>query len=116
MYLRSFSRLQAVNLVGNPFCQEAEYRAYVLAHLKHLKYLDYRLVDEQAVNQAKEQYQDELLDMEEAEAAADAAAALAEEKAARLAQLRAANLKVSGMGPSPSPSNPTRNPHPKSPP
>ena len=26
MYLRSFTRLQAVNLVGNPFCQEDEYR------------------------------------------------------------------------------------------
>ena len=26
MYLRPFTRLQAVNLVGNPFCQEEEYR------------------------------------------------------------------------------------------
>ena len=26
MYLRPFTRLQAVNLVGNPFCQEDEYR------------------------------------------------------------------------------------------
>jgi len=57
MYLRSFSKLQAVNLVGNPFCQEEEYRRYVLAHLKHIKYLDYRLVDQQAVAAAKEQYQ-----------------------------------------------------------
>ena len=30
---------------------------YVLAHLKHIKYLDYRLVDQQAVAAAKEQYQ-----------------------------------------------------------
>ena len=41
--------------------------SYVLAHLKHIKYLDYRLVDQQAVAQAKEQYQDELLDLEETE-------------------------------------------------
>ena len=33
---------QAVNFVGNPFSQESEYRPYVLAHLKRLKYLDYR--------------------------------------------------------------------------
>ena len=26
MYLRPFTKLQAVNLVGNPFCQEDEYR------------------------------------------------------------------------------------------
>lgn len=110
MYLRPFTKLQAVNLVGNPFCQEEEYRRYrahsphaalrvrsdlgsfssassfdhqllahqlwarhqlwavphqlwavplryVLAHLKHIKYLDYRLVDQQAVSTAKEQYQ-----------------------------------------------------------
>ena len=50
MYLRQFTKLQAINLVGNPFCQEEEYRRYVLAHLKHIKYLDYRLVDQQAVS------------------------------------------------------------------
>ena len=38
MYLRPFRELQAVNFVGNPFCQEVEYRNYVLAHLKYLKY------------------------------------------------------------------------------
>merc|ERR1712185_189991 len=48
MYLRPKKALQAVTFVGNPFCQEVEYRAYVLAHLKYLKYLDYRLVDELA--------------------------------------------------------------------
>ena len=46
-------------------CQESEYRAYVLAHLPNLKYLDYRLVDEQAVISARELYQEELLDLEE---------------------------------------------------
>ena len=45
----AFQKLQAVNFVGNPFCQEPEYRPYVLSHLKWVKYLDYRLVDEQAV-------------------------------------------------------------------
>ena len=36
--------------MGNIFCRETEYRAYVLAHLKYLKYLDYRLVDEQVTS------------------------------------------------------------------
>ena len=57
MYLRPFAQLQAVNFVGNPFCQESEYRAYVLAHLKHVKYLDYRLVDEATVQNARELFQ-----------------------------------------------------------
>jgi len=92
MYLRPFKQLQAVNFVGNPFSQDAEYRAYVLAHLKYLKYLDYRLVDEQAVTSAKEQYQDELLDLKETEDAEEAALASAQEKAEKLSQLRAANL------------------------
>ena len=93
MYLRQFQNLQAVNLVGNPFCQEDEYRRYVLSHLKHIKYLDYRLVDEQAVSQAKEQYQDELLDMEENEQQQQAAAEAADEKARRAALHRAAAMK-----------------------
>jgi len=92
MYLRPKKTLQAVNLVGNPFCQETEYRAYVLAHLKYLKYLDYRLVDEQAVVSAREQYQDELLDLEEQEAAAENAAAAAEVIAEKTRLHEAANI------------------------
>ena len=94
MYLRKFNHLQAVTLVGNPFCQEDEYRRYVLAHLKFVRYLDYRLVDEQAVSQAKEQYQDELLDMEEGEQQQQANADAAEEKAKRVALHKSANMKV----------------------
>ena len=79
--------------MGNPFCQEGEYRSYVLAHLKHLKYLDYRLVDEQAVTAAREQYQDELLDMEEAEGQAEALEVTNSEKAVKNKLHSAANLK-----------------------
>jgi len=93
MYLRSFAKLQSVNLVGNPFCQEDEYRRYVLAHLKHIKYLDYRLVDQQAVAAAKEQYQDELLDLEESEQQQETQSEAAEEKDKRTMLLRSANLK-----------------------
>jgi len=93
MYLRPFTRLQAVNLVGNPFCQEDEYRRYVLAHLKYIKYLDYRLVDQQAVGQAKEQYQDELLDLEENENQEEERVKAADEKAERAATHKSANMK-----------------------
>jgi len=92
MYLRPKTTLQAVNLVGNPFCQETEYRAYVLAHLKYLKYLDYRLVDEGAVTAAREQYQEELLDLEEQEASAETAAQAAEVLAEKSRTHAAANI------------------------
>lgn len=79
--------LQAANFVGNPFAQESEYRPYVLAHLKYLKYLDYRMVDEQAVTAAKEQYQEDLLDMEEREAKDADDAKAAETAAKRLGEV-----------------------------
>ena len=66
---------------------------YVLAHLKHIKYLDYRLVDQQAVAVAKEQYQDELLDLEETENQQEEAAKAAEEKAERAALHKKAAMK-----------------------
>ena len=69
------------------------YRRYVLAHLKHIKYLDYRLVDQQAVAVAKEQYQDELLDLEETENQQEEAAKAAEEKAERAALHKKAAMK-----------------------
>jgi len=92
LYLRPFKRLHAVNFAGNPLCQEAEYRPYALAHLPRVKYLDYRMVDEQAVQAAKEQYQDRLQEMQEAEAAEEAAEAERQQRAERAAELAAANV------------------------
>lgn len=43
-YLVRFTHLQLLNLAGNPLCQDQDYRSYVLSHLKHLAYLDYRCV------------------------------------------------------------------------
>lgn len=65
LYLRQFKNLRLVNLDGNPICEEAEYRSYVLSHVKGLKYLDYRLVDKDAVFSAREQHQDDMLELEE---------------------------------------------------
>lgn len=43
-YLVRFTNLQLLNLLGNPLCQDPDYKSYVLSHLKHLRYLDYRCV------------------------------------------------------------------------
>jgi oligoribonuclease (3'-5' exoribonuclease) len=67
MYLRQFRQLRLVNLAGNPVCADPEYHNYVLSHIPTLTYLDYRLVDQALVQAAREQYQDEMLELEEAD-------------------------------------------------
>lgn len=64
---RQLSDLKMLNLSGNPISQEADYKMIVLAYVNQLKYLDYQVVDQADVHQAKEQYHDELLDIEEKE-------------------------------------------------
>jgi hypothetical protein len=65
--LRKIKSLRMLTLSGNPVCNETEYKMTVLAFLDTLKYLDYALVDTAERNIAKEQYHDELLDVEEKE-------------------------------------------------
>eukprot|EP00794_Sanderia_malayensis_P009065 gene9065-10033_t len=55
-YLRRFKHLNSLNLDGNPFCQDANYKPYVISHLPSIVYLDYRLVDEQSREAAIKQY------------------------------------------------------------
>eukprot|EP00744_Colponema_vietnamica_P004863 GILI01007203.1.p1 GENE.GILI01007203.1~~GILI01007203.1.p1 ORF type:complete len:523 (+),score=182.97 GILI01007203.1:70-1638(+) len=74
MYLRSFKSLRVLNLEGNPICKEPDYKLYVLAHLKALKYLDYALIEEASVVAAREAHQDELLGLEEEEQTKEQAA------------------------------------------
>lgn len=59
-YLRKFKNLRCVCLEGNAVCKLDSYKPHVLAYLTKLKYLDYMLVDQKAVVQARESYQDEL--------------------------------------------------------
>lgn len=56
-----------LTLSGNPICNEPEYKMTVLAYVDALSYLDYALVDPSDIANAKEQYHDELLDIEEKE-------------------------------------------------
>ncbi|KAL9956946.1 hypothetical protein ACROYT_G038512 [Oculina patagonica] len=56
VYLRQFKFLRTLNLSGNPFSEEANYKDYVIAHLPELVYLDFRLIDESAREAATEKY------------------------------------------------------------
>ena len=49
VYLRRFTNLLTLNLSGNPIYSEKNYPDFIYAHLPKLEYLDYRLIDDQAV-------------------------------------------------------------------
>ncbi|KAK3578006.1 hypothetical protein CHS0354_037388 [Potamilus streckersoni] len=57
VYLRRFKKLKTLNLNGNPFCSQPEYRMYVIAFLSNVEFLDYRLIDQQSKDAAYEKYQ-----------------------------------------------------------
>mgnify|MGYP001500144707 CR=1 FL=1 len=65
--LRCVRNLKLLNVEGNPVSNESEYRMFVLAYLNDLTYLDYSMVTKGETIAAREQYQDELLDVEEKE-------------------------------------------------
>ncbi|KAI8834562.1 hypothetical protein BJ741DRAFT_565416 [Chytriomyces cf. hyalinus JEL632] len=66
-YLTKFENLRVLNCAGNALCKNSNYRHYVLAHIRGLKYLDYRLVDEESIAAAREKYIDDLIALEEEE-------------------------------------------------
>lgn len=65
--LRQIRSLKMLTLSDNPVCKEAEYRMIVLAYVDSIKYLDYALINTAERATAKEQYHDELLDVEDKE-------------------------------------------------
>ncbi|KAI8506378.1 Dynein regulatory complex subunit 3 [Branchiostoma belcheri] len=56
IYLRRFKQLKTLNLSGNPFCDDPNFKHYVIAYLPTLQFLDYRLIDENTRAAANEQY------------------------------------------------------------
>ncbi|KAJ1503426.1 Dynein regulatory complex subunit 3 [Coelomomyces lativittatus] len=64
-YLSRFESLRLLNASGNPICREPEYKNFVLSRLKNIKYLDYRLIDQAAINTAREIYIDDIIAIEE---------------------------------------------------
>mmetsp|Transcript_9653 Transcript_9653/g.15802 ORF Transcript_9653/g.15802 Transcript_9653/m.15802 type:complete len:558 (+) Transcript_9653:161-1834(+) len=91
-YLRKFQNLRCLNLAGNPMCKDQDYKNYVLAFLKFLTYLDYRLVDDAAITAAREQYQTELQELEEKESTTEHDAELERGRREKSLQVQGANL------------------------
>ncbi len=88
--LRSFRNLRVLCMDDNPVVHEPEYKMVVLAFLPHLRFLDFIMVEESEVLAAREQYQDDLMEMEEKERMADALAERDRTKAELTAALTAA--------------------------
>lgn len=63
-----FQNLEVVHLEGNPVFNEVDYKTVALAYLKHLKFLDYKLVDPDEVRHSREACQDDLMELEDNEA------------------------------------------------
>ena len=69
--LRQIRSLRMLTLSNNPIERNSEYRMTVLAYVDSLHYLDYAMIDKSEKIAAKEQYHDELLDVEEKESVAN---------------------------------------------
>lgn len=65
----------------------------IMAHLRDIVYVDYRLVDPEKVEQAREQYQDELYELNEEEAKKEEDEQKAAGQAVWLRRLRDVNLE-----------------------
>ncbi|XP_053936904.1 dynein regulatory complex subunit 3 [Cuculus canorus] len=68
IYLRRFKNLRALNLTGNPLCDDDRYTLFVVAYLPDLIYLDFKFVRDTTREAAVLKYQDltELLERDEA--------------------------------------------------
>jgi hypothetical protein len=64
-----FDRLRVLNFSGNAVCKHPSYKNYCLAHFRQLKYLDYRLIDEESIEVARKEFVDSIIAMEEEEKA-----------------------------------------------
>ncbi|ORX37504.1 outer arm dynein light chain 1 [Piromyces finnis] len=67
LYLTRFENLRVLNAAGNKICNDKNYKAYILANLKNLKYLDYRLINQEEVEKSRAIYLDDLIALEEEE-------------------------------------------------
>ncbi len=65
--LRPFTKLKLVSFTGNPIVSDPEYRAYAVSHIPSLVYLDYRRIPAKERAAAHEQYQAEIIELEEKE-------------------------------------------------
>ncbi|KAI5070160.1 hypothetical protein GOP47_0014503 [Adiantum capillus-veneris] len=94
LYLRRLKSLQLLTLDGNPLCKDQDYRTYVIGHLRDLRFLDHRVVDEASLLVAREQYQDEMLDVKQKEADEELVLKAAQAKASQQDLFKEANLTL----------------------
>ena len=69
--LRPIRSLKMLTLANNPIENNPDYRVTVLAYIDSLHYLDYAMIDKKEKSIAKDQFHDELLDVEEKESIAN---------------------------------------------
>ncbi|KAK3520369.1 hypothetical protein QTP70_024051 [Hemibagrus guttatus] len=102
IYLRKFNNLRTLDLAGNPICKDENYKVFVAAHLPHLVYLDYRLLDEQTREKAQYQYQTATEKIKHSELeeqkAAEAQKAMEQELQLHKTQLEALCMKIFEAG------------------
>ncbi|KAG9392638.1 Leucine-rich repeat [Carpediemonas membranifera] len=67
LYLRQFTALKLVSFSGNPVASDPEYKSYAISHVPSLDFLDYRRILKKERDAALEQYQAEILELEEKE-------------------------------------------------
>jgi hypothetical protein len=90
--LRALRNLRLVNFAGNPVCEEEDYAPFLLSRIRDLKYLDHRLVRSDAVERARDQYADELAEIEAEEEEHRASKRKSREKEARDRSARERNV------------------------
>jgi hypothetical protein len=83
-----FKKLRCLVMKENPVCKLDTYTVTLYAHLKQLKFLDYELINPQAVAAAHEEKHEELHEIEEKERMQE----WEEEKAAERAKKEAINV------------------------
>eukprot|EP00906_Rhabdomonas_costata_P033356 RCo047007 len=94
-YLRKFRKLRMLTLSGNPLCKHPSYESKILAHIRNLKYLDYRLVDKAKVEKAVQDQREQLMELEAEDAKKDEEDA--ERKQAEDTEKTLAAANLSGM-------------------
>eukprot|EP00960_Hanusia_phi_P049833 759816-Hanusia_phi.AAC.5 len=92
-YLRPFPNLRILNMQGNPCSKDPEYHMRIIAHLKDIVYVDYRLVDPEQVQSAREHFQDELFEVYEEEKRKAEEMQKIEEQIQRMQQLKDGNME-----------------------
>ena len=104
-YMRPFGNLRILSMHGNQCSRDPDYHTRIIAHLcqrvdqpkvphlSDLVYVDYKLVDPEHVQLAKEQWQDELYEEQEKETRRAEEAAKEAVAKARLKELQDANLE-----------------------